>query len=68
MSTVHPRWDGTGSPMYESKFCRRCQQQRPVGDFARRSKDSTARQSWCRDCINTTRREAYAAKRGARRG
>lgn len=65
---LHPRWDGEHAPMYESKFCPHCQQNRPVEDFARLRKDSDTRQSWCRDCINATRREAYARAKEADHG
>lgn len=60
----HGRWNGTDSPLHETKFCPRCQQQRPVAEFARRRKGSDARQGWCRECVNSARREAYARARG----
>ena len=64
----HGRWNGTDSPSYESKFCAHCQQQRPIADFARRRKGSDARQGWCRECVNATRREAYARAKGIDHG
>lgn len=47
----------------ETKFCPHCQRQRPIENFARRRKNSEHRQAWCRDCINATRREAYARRK-----
>lgn len=64
----HGRWDDTDSPMRETKFCPHCHQYRPVDEFARQRKNSATRQSWCRDCINATRREAYARAKGTDRG
>lgn len=61
---LHARWDGEHAPMYESKFCPHCKQSRPVRDFARRRRGSEDRQGWCRDCINESRRGAYARARG----
>lgn len=60
----HGRWNGTDSPMHETKFCPHCREQKPVEDFARRRRGSEDRQGWCRECINESRREAYARARG----
>lgn len=48
-----------------TKTCPHCTRDLPVSAFALRKRGGTARQAWCRDCINATRREAYA--RGHRR-
>ncbi len=64
---LHPRWDGEHTPIHETKFCPHCQDQKPVAEFARRRKTSDDRQGWCRDCINATRREAYARAKGTDR-
>ena len=36
----------------------------PLSAFARRRRGAETRQAWCRDCINQTRREAYARAHG----
>ena len=43
-----------------TKRCSHCTRDMPLSAFARRRRDGETRQAWCRDCINETRREAYA--------
>lgn len=52
----------------DTKQCPHCQQHKPVDAFALRRRGGTARQGWCRSCVNQTRRDAYAAQKGAHRG
>lgn len=53
---LHPRWQAT--PLVEVKFCPHCKRIKPVEEFALRNRGKTKRQSWCRDCINGTKKEA----------
>lgn len=48
--TTHRRWDGEGSPSYESKFCRRCKRQLPIDAFGLVRKDRPWRRSKCKEC------------------
>jgi len=50
-----------------TKTCSHCTRELPVSAFARRKRGGEARQAWCRDCINETRREAYARNNGSNR-
>lgn len=47
-----------------TKTCSHCTRDLPLSAFARRRRDGETRQAWCRDCINETRREAYARTHG----
>ncbi|MEJ1092182.1 hypothetical protein [Microbacterium istanbulense] len=45
-----------------TKTCPHCTRDLPVSAFALRKRGGESRQAWCRDCINVTRREAYARR------
>ncbi len=51
-----------------TKICPHCDRTLPVSAFALRKRGGTARQGWCRDCINATRRDTYARRKEADRG
>ena len=47
-----------------TKTCSHCTRDLSLSAFARRRRGAETRQAWCRDCINQTRREAYARAHG----
>lgn len=46
-----------------TKTCSHCTRDLPLSAFALRKRGGAARQAWCRECINTTRRDAYARRK-----
>lgn len=50
-----------------TKSCPHCEQHKSVEDFALRERGGTARQAYCRDCLNAYRRDVYAQRNGGTR-
>ena len=61
----HGRWNGTDSPMQETKFCRRCERQLPLDAFGRVRADRPWLRSKCKECEAERRRDS---RKEARRG
>ncbi|WP_314856300.1 hypothetical protein [uncultured Microbacterium sp.] len=54
------------TPTYtEGRTCAHCGRTLALTAFARRKRGEEARQGWCRECINSTRRDAYARRKEA---
>lgn len=54
--------------MSHTKHCPQCNRTLPLTAFALRKRGSEARQSYCRSCINDTRRATYARQKEANHG
>ncbi len=66
-SSVHPRASELFPPrgengMVTEKTCSHCGEAKDVSDFARNSRTRDGRSSWCRECVNETKREARRRK------